>query len=118
SLRSETGLDDLCLGGGVALNGRANARILRESGFRNVYVPSAPGDAGCALGAALAADRLHFSRPHRGVPDHPYWGPPIDAGAPARIAREDGLELSEPASEAELIDRVARELARGRIVGW
>jgi len=118
SLARETGLEDLCLGGGVALNGCANARILRESGFRNVYVPYAPGDAGCALGAALAADRLHFGRPHREVPDHPYWGASIDAGELARVAREDGLDLEEFPRESELIDRVARELARGRIVGW
>ena len=118
SLARETGLEDLCLGGGVALNGCANARILRESGFRNVYVPYAPGDAGCALGAALAADRLHFGRPHREVSDHPYWGASIDAGELARVAREDGLDLEEFPRESELIDRVARELARGRIVGW
>ena len=54
---SETGLPDLCFGGGVALNGVANARILAESGFERVFVPPAPGDAGCALGAALYADR-------------------------------------------------------------
>src|SRR6266508_4397625 len=65
SLKRETGLEDLCLGGGVALNGCANARIASESGFRNVYVPSAPGDAGCALGAALVADRLHFGQAPR-----------------------------------------------------
>jgi carbamoyltransferase len=118
SLQRETGLDDLCLGGGVALNGCANARILRESGFRNVYVPSAPGDAGCALGAALAADRLHFRQPHREVPDHPYWGPSIDPQELARLAREDGLELRELARESVVTDQVARELARGRIVGW
>src|SRR6202171_6171594 len=118
SLQRETGLDDLCLGGGVALNGCANARILCESGFRNVYVPSAPGDAGCALGAALAADRLHFRQPHRAVPDHPYWGPEVDAQELARIAVEDGLELAQLPREDELIDRVARELAQGRIVGW
>jgi carbamoyltransferase len=118
SLQRETGLDDLCLGGGVALNGCANARILRESGFRNLYVPSAPGDAGCALGAALVADRLHFRQPHREVPDHPYWGPPIEAQELARVAREDGLELEALARESELIDLVARELAHGRIVGW
>ncbi len=118
SLRRETGLDDLCLGGGVALNGCANARILRESGFRNLYVPSAPGDAGCALGAALVADRLHFRQPHRAVPDHPYWGPEVDAQELARIAVEDGLELAQLPHEDELIDRVAHELAQGRIVGW
>jgi len=116
-LQRETGLQDLCLGGGVALNGVANARILRESGFRNVYVPSAPGDAGCALGAALYADRIHFARPHRPVADHPYWGPVADAGELSRVAGEDGLQpLRLP--EAELIRRVADELARGRIVGW
>jgi carbamoyltransferase len=118
SLRKETGLEDLCLGGGVALNGCANARILREAGFRNVYVPSAPGDAGCALGAALVADRLHFRQPHVRVPDHPYWGAPVDAPELARIAREDGLELEELPRESELTDRVAREIAQGRIVGW
>src|SRR6202008_4289256 len=52
-LRRETGLPDLCFGGGVALNGVANARILAESGFDRLFVPPAAGDAGCALGAAL-----------------------------------------------------------------
>ena len=118
SLQRETGLEDLCLGGGVALNGCANARILRESGFKHVYVPSAPGDAGCALGAALAADRLHFRQAHRPVPDHPYWGPLVDAAELARVAREDGLELEEVRGQSEVIRRIARELARGRIVGW
>jgi len=116
-LQRETGLQDLCLGGGVALNGVANARILGESGFRNVYVPSAPGDAGCALGAALHADRIHFARPHRPVADHPYWGPVADAGELSRVAGEDGFQPMR-LPEAELIRRVADELARGRIVGW
>ena len=118
SLHRETGLEDLCYGGGVALNGCANARILRESGFRNLYVPSAPGDAGCALGAALYADRLHFRRQHRAVPDHPYWGPEIDANDLARLAREDGLEVEQCAREVDLIGSVVDELAAGRIVGW
>jgi len=118
SLQRETGLEDLCFGGGVALNGRANARILSESGFRNLYVPSAPGDAGCALGAALYADRLHFRRPHRPVPDHPYWGPDVDAADLPRLAEEDGLALERLAREGDLIGRVVEELAAGRIVGW
>ena len=66
ALHRETGLPDLCFGGGVALNGVANARILAESGFERVFVPPAPGDAGCALGAALYADRIYFRQPGPG----------------------------------------------------
>jgi carbamoyltransferase len=117
SLQRETGLSDLCLGGGVALNGVANARILRESGFRRLFVPPAPGDAGCALGAALYADRIHFGNPDRPFPDHPFWGPAVEPGELARIAREDGLAV-EALSDTELIARTAEDLAAGRIVGW
>jgi carbamoyltransferase len=117
-LRRETGLPDLCLGGGVALNGCANARILRESGFERVFVPPAPGDAGCALGAALWADRLHFGQPDRGVPDHASWGPAVDPLELERVASEDGLGVERAAGDAAFLERVAAELALGRIVGW
>jgi carbamoyltransferase len=118
SLQRETGLRDLCFGGGVALNGCANARILRESGFENVYVPSAPGDAGCALGAALYADRVHFGRAHRPIPDHAYWGPDVDDVDLPRLAAEDGLELESCATEEDLLTRVVAHLTGGLIVGW
>jgi carbamoyltransferase len=116
-LHDETGLPDLCLGGGVALNGVANARILAESGFERVFVPPAPGDAGCALGAALYADRIHFGNPHRDVPDHPFWGPSIDADDLVRLAGEDG-HLVDQLDDAALIDQIADDLVSGRIVGW
>lgn len=117
-LHEETGCSDLCLGGGVALNGVANARILRESGFSRVFVPPAPGDAGCALGAALFADRIHFGRPHRDFPDHPYWGPTVDPEELARIANEDGLPVETVSDDATLFREVARALFDGKIVGW
>jgi carbamoyltransferase len=88
-LRRETGLSDLCFGGGVALNGLANARILAEAGFDHLFVPPAPGDAGCALGAALYADRIYCHNPDREVPDHPFWGPAVNGHDLARAARED-----------------------------
>jgi carbamoyltransferase len=118
ALRRETALPDLCLGGGVALNGCANARILRESGFERVFVPPAPGDAGCALGAALWADRIHFGNPDRAVPDHAYWGGAIDPLELERVAREDGLRVERAPDDRALLERVAAELASGRIVGW
>jgi carbamoyltransferase len=117
ALHLETGLPDLCFGGGVALNGVANARILAESGFERVFVPSAPGDAGCALGAALYADRMYFKNPDREVPDHPFWGPTVDGCDLARAASEDGQTV-EALEEPALIDRIADELVAGRIVGW
>jgi carbamoyltransferase len=117
ALRQETGLEDLCFGGGVALNGVANARILAESGFSNLFVPPAPGDAGCALGAALYADRIHFGQPDRDFPDHPFWGPAIDEEAMPRWASEDPLEVVE-LDEPALLEKVAGDLAGGRIVGW
>jgi len=117
ALQRETGLRDLCLGGGVALNGVANARILAESGFERVFVPPAPGDAGCALGAALYADRIYLGNPDREIPDHPFWGPRVDADELARAAREDSQSVQE-LDEAALLDHVAGELAAGRIVGW
>jgi carbamoyltransferase len=117
ALHQQTGLRDVCLGGGVALNAVANARILAESGFERVFVPPAPGDAGCALGAALYADRIYLRNPDRDVPDHPFWGPPVDAEELARAAREDGQAVEE-LDEAALIERIADELAAGRVVGW
>jgi carbamoyltransferase len=117
TLHEETGLSDLCLGGGVALNGVANARILAESGFERVFVPPAPGDAGCALGAALYADRIHFGNPHREIPDHPFWGPSADGTDLARLAHEDGYLVDE-LDDAVLVDQVADDLVSDRIVGW
>ncbi len=117
ALHEETGLADLCFSGGVALNGVANARILAESGFERVFVPPAPGDAGCALGAALYADRIYFHNADRDVPDHPFWGPPVDSAELARAAREDGHDIEE-LDETALIEQIADDLAAGRIVGW
>ena len=118
ALHEETGLADLCFGGGVALNGVANTRILRESGFERLFVPSAPGDSGCALGAALYADRIHFGQPDRDIPDHPYWGPVVDADELARVAEEDGLPLETAKDEDALLDLTVSALASGKIVGW
>ena len=117
ALHEETRLPDLCLGGGVALNGLANARILNESGFERVFVPPAPGDAGCALGAALYADRIHFGNPDCEVPHHPFWGPSVEPGELSRLAGEDGHQYDAMDDDA-LIEQTADDLAAGRIVGW
>ena len=116
-LARETGLPDLCLGGGVALNGVANSRILAETGFERLLVPPAPGDAGCALGAALYADRLHFKNPDREAVDHPFLGPSVDPAELVRLGREDDYPV-EMLDERALIAHTVQDLQAGRIVGW
>jgi carbamoyltransferase len=69
------------------------------------------------VGAALYADRIYFRNPDRDVPDHPFWGPAVDPSELARAAREDGQSVAE-LDDPLLIERVAGDLAAGRIVGW
>ena len=68
-------------------------------------------------GAALYADRIYLGNPDRDVPDHPFWGPTVDGKELARAAREDD-QVVEELDETVLIERIADELAAGRIVGW
>src|SRR5262249_7133443 len=85
ALALETGMKNLCLAGGVALNSVANGKVLREGAFEKLWIQPAAGDAGGALGAALAAYHFHHRRPRRAQnkPDGmsgAYLGPAFDAG--------------------------------------
>lgn len=122
ALHAETGLDNLCLAGGVALNCVANGKVLRDGVFKHVWVQPAAGDAGGALGAALAAHHLFREQPR--VPgtgrDHmrgSYLGPVFEQGdIEARLAQA-GAKFSVLA-DAELVDRTAELLASEHVIGW
>ena len=75
ALHRETGLDRLCLAGGVALNSVANTKLLRSSGFKELYVQPAAGDSGGALGAALYAYHALLGKPRSFTMEHAFWGP-------------------------------------------
>ena len=78
-LHERYGLDDLTLAGGCAMNSVANGKVRRMTPFRRVYVQSAAGDAGGAIGAAFALwHKLGGARSF--VMDHAYWGPQFSAG--------------------------------------
>src|SRR6058998_3758225 len=70
----QTGCTRLCLAGGVALNSVANARILRETPFEELYVQPAAGDGGGAIGAAMFAYHMVLGKPRTFVMEHAYWG--------------------------------------------
>ena len=111
--KRETGLDALCLAGGVALNAVANRRIAREAGFSRLFVQPAAGDAGGALGAALLG-AIEAGDPRPAPLQHAALGEAISVDEACRLANELGLRaerLSEPA------ERVCELLVAGGIVG-
>jgi carbamoyltransferase len=122
TLHEETGAENLCLAGGVALNCVANGRILREGPFKRLWIQPSAGDAGGAVGAALTAWHQldNQSRSVDGVKDSmqgSYLGPSYSNAAIEQFLRGKNapyeLLLDDP-----LLDRVAQELADGKVVGW
>ncbi len=121
TLQQRTGEENLCLAGGVALNCVANSRLLREGPFRRIWIQPAAGDAGGALGAALAFHhRRGAPRVADGVNDRmggAFLGP---AYAEKEIAAElaaHGLP-AEPTPPGAIAGRIAERLAAGDIVGF
>jgi carbamoyltransferase len=121
ALAAETALKDLCLAGGVALNCVANGKILRDGGFKRIWIQPASGDAGGAIGAALALHHLHLNGSRQPLPGDSmsgaYLGPQF---SDEEIAAElDSLGADyERLSPAELIEATAHDLADGNAVGW
>lgn len=117
-----TGSENLCMAGGVALNCVANAK-LRDSGmFRNIFVQPASGDAGGALGAALAAFHIYFGKqrpdPRADTMKGALLGPGFtDSEAIARLAKL-GAVHQEFGNFGHLAGETSLLLARGKVVGW
>jgi len=105
-----TGLDNLCLAGGVALNCVANGKILDTGLFANIFIQPAAGDAGGAPGAALAAYHVYFEKDRTAPQEHTYLGP-------AFHTLPKGPHTTYP-DTSELLKAVAARLAEGKIVGW
>jgi len=120
-VHARTGMANLCLAGGVALNCVANGRLLREGPFARLWIQPAAGDAGGALGAALAHWFGHLGNPRHAEPADAQrgslLGPAFDEAAfDEAIARHGAVAESFP-TESALVEAVATELAAGRIVG-
>lgn len=121
-LHEETGIKSVCLAGGVAFNCVANGKILANTGFENVYVHPAAGDAGLAVGAAQFVWHQVLGNPREFVMEHAYWGPefsPDEVRLAVQAAKfsERGCAVSE-LPEEELLRQTAAIIANGNILGW
>jgi carbamoyltransferase len=122
SLAAETGLPNLCLAGGVALNCVANGKILRDGHFKNIWIQPASGDAGGALGAALSA---HYSFNHqprevsagRDSMRGSYLGPEFPQSEIERRLAAAGARFTKMC-ECQMIASSAAVLAEGKALGW
>jgi len=119
--RKELDAQYLCLAGGVALNCVANGKIVREKMFRDIWVQPAAGDAGGALGAALAVWHLYKGKPRRSLESDlmrgAFLGPSFKAEEIKR-ALDDAGAVYEHVDDSRLLTQVAELISRGAVVGW
>lgn len=121
AIRSETGIKNLCLAGGVALNCVANGKVLRDGKFDGLWIQPAAGDAGGALGAALAVHHIHFGQTRttdgsdrmRGS----FLGPEFSQAEIEQRLTAAGAKFTVLEDDA-LFETCATALAQGKALGW
>ncbi len=117
------GIKNLCLAGGVALNCVANGMVLGEGAFERIWVQPAAGDAGGALGAALAAYHLHLNEPRHingglDAMQGSYLGPDFAQSDIERRLAGAGARFDVMNSDTQVFDRTVGSLVDGDAVGW
>jgi len=120
----KTGEKNLCFGGGVALNGVANYRILKESPFENIFIPPSPGDAGSAVGCAqylyyshLKNERIIENDPDTRVQNNVYVGPQYSAQEIKSFLDSKNISYKHYV-QSNLIFETAKLISEKNIVGW
>jgi carbamoyltransferase len=125
TLQRKTGLRKLCLAGGVAFNCVTNGKIVEQTGFDEVYIQSAAGDAGLAIGAAMYVWHQVLGNPRSFVMEHSNWGPEFGEREICAAIHERAVEVARSGcrvrkveNEDHLCRLTAAEIARGGVVGW
>ncbi len=114
----ETGLRNLCMAGGVALNSVANGRLLRGTPFEEIYIQPSAGDGGGAIGAALYAYHMVLGKPRQLIMEHAYWGEEHSPDAIEEFLTHNGIRYERIEKEEKLNERVVDYLQNGKVVGW
>lgn len=130
TLHRRHGLDDLTISGGCGMNSVANGKVRRLTPFKRVYVQSAAGDAGGAIGAALVtaqrlAARLSLPKPARHHMDHAYWGPSYPESEILNLIHAENQRIEQAGctivripDDADLCALTAKAISEGLVIGW
>ena len=119
-----TGSENLVMAGGVALNCVANGKLQLEGIFKNIFIQPAAGDAGGALGAALAANYIYFRQERiidKSLPDAmkgSYLGPEYIERDILQMAKKHSAKYIHAENFAEISEKTAKLLAEGNVIGW
>lgn len=126
TVQSEYSLNELALSGGCAMNSVANGKIYRNTRFKKVYIQSAAGDAGGAIGAGIAA--FYKKKPGAArtpVMDHAYWGPQYSNEEIDDILKQNrdaldaaGCDVTLMTDDAQLFESTVSEIINGKVIGW
>ncbi|MEJ2744415.1 MAG: carbamoyltransferase [bacterium] len=116
-IHRETGMDHLCLAGGVALNCVANGEVLRKAPFKDIWIQPGAGDSGGAIGAALYVYNTVLGKPRTWAMKHGYLGPSFDEEAIRKWLDEHDIPYKEY-PEGELPKAVAKLVAEENVVGF
>ena len=123
-IHKTTKMKNLCLGGGVALNGVANYRMLKDGSFDKIHIPPSPGDAGSAVGCAQYLYYIHNKKtriiekdPAKVVRENVYVGPQFTDEEIKHFLDSNGIKYEEFDREL-LLQKTATLISEGKIVGW
>jgi carbamoyltransferase len=122
-IHAKTNMKNICIGGGVALNGVANYRILKEGPFENVHIPPSPGDAGSAVGAAQYLYYVYHKNPKNTsnnaqlIQENVYVGPSHSDEEIKSFLNSKNISY-ESFDETALLQKTAHLIADGNVVGW
>jgi carbamoyltransferase len=121
SLAKEYNIPNLCMAGGVALNCVANGKILRDKAFKDIWIQTASGDAGGALGGALAVWHKELNKPRKvnlnDAMQGSFLGPSYEQNSIEKELSDCGAKF-DSVTEDEMIEQTSQALADGKAVGW
>jgi len=118
NLRKESGEENLCIAGGVALNSVANGKILKKSGFKKIFIQPAAGDDGASLGAAYFTWNFILKKKRTYVMDSASWGPSFSDNEIKKFLDDKGIKYNRYRSASALIKDVSKRILAGKVVGW
>ncbi|MBK11987.1 MAG: carbamoyltransferase [Crocinitomicaceae bacterium] len=117
-LHEETGLDRVCIAGGVAQNSVANGKVTRNTPFKEVYIPSAGHDAGISMGSAQYYIHAGLGQPRVPSLKRAHTGCRFSNEEVETFLKSEGVEYVRYGSDAELCDVVSDALVDGKVIGW